>query len=76
MKKKKLDCKIIRINPDAAGFNIYRLTNQIRMPIKQSTKKWIIDNLFKRPLGLEFKSNHSVKSKCLKWIVKNVLSTI
>ena len=74
--KKKLDCKIIRINPDAADFNIYRLINQIRMPIKQSTKKSIIDNLLKRPLGLEFKSNHSVKSKCLKWIVKDVLSLI
>ena len=68
--KKKLDFKIIRINPDAADFNIYRLINQ------QSTKKSIIDNLLKRPLGLEFKSNHSVKSKCLKWIVKDVLSLI
>ena len=40
------------------------------------SKKSLIDNLLKRPLGLEFKSNHSIKSKCLKWIVKNVLSTI
>ena len=40
------------------------------------SKKSLIDNLLKRPLGLEFKSNHSIKSKCLKWIVKNVLSPI
>ena len=25
-------------------------------------------------LGLEFKSKHSIKSKCLKWIVKKILS--
>ena len=76
MIEKKLGCKIIRINPDAEDFNIYRLINQIRMHIKQSTKKSLIDNLSKRLLGLEFKSNHSIKSKCLKWIVKNVLPTI
>ena len=46
------------------------------MHIKQSTKKSLIDNLSKRLLGLEFKSNHSIKSKCLKWIVKNILPTI
>ena len=54
MIEKKLGCKIIRINPDSADFNIYRLINQIHMHIKQST------------------TNHSIKSKCLKWIVKNV----
>ena len=43
------------------------------MHIKQSTKKSLIDNLSKRLLGLEFKSNHS---KCLKWIAKNLLPTI
>ena len=76
MIEKKLGCKIIRINPDAADFSIYRLINQISMHIKQSTKKSLIDNFSKRLLGLEFKSNHSIKSKCLKWIVKNVLPTI
>ena len=76
MIEKKLGCKIIRINPDAADFSIYRLINQISMHIKQSTKKSLIDNFSKRLLGSEFKSNHSIKSKCLKWIVKNVLPTI
>ena len=65
IEKKKLDCKIIRINPVAADFNIYRQINQIQKHIKQSN-----NNLSKRLLGLEFKSNHSIKSKCLQWIVK------
>ena len=30
----------------------------------------LIDDLWKRLLRLEFKSNHSIKTKCLKWIVK------
>ena len=38
--------------------------------IKKSTKKSLTDDLSKRLLESEFKSNHSIKSKCLKWIVK------
>ena len=72
---------IIRTNLDAADFDINRLINQIYKHIaesikkqtKVSTKKSLIDDLSKRLLELEFKSNHSIKSKCLKWIVKNVL---
>ena len=70
MIKKKLDCKIMRINPDGADVNIYRLINQVRMHIKQSTKKSLIDDASKRLFGLEFISNHTIKSKYLKWIVK------
>ena len=62
---------IIRTNPDAADFDKNRLINQIYTHIK-STKKSLIDDLSKRLLELEFKSNHSIKSKCLKWIVKNI----
>ena len=36
-------------------------------------KESLIDNLSKKLLELEFKSDHSVKSKCLKWIVKKAL---
>ena len=57
-----------------------RLINQIYMHVikltkKQtnaSTKKSLIDDLSKL-LELEFKSNHSIKLKCLKWIVKKIL---
>ena len=63
---------IIRTNPDASDFDMNRLINQIYTHIK-STKKSLIDDPSKRLLQLEFKSNHSIKLKCLKWIVKNVL---
>ena len=71
---------IIRTNPDDAYFDMNKLINEIHMQIikstketKVSTKKSLIDDLSKRLLKLEFKSNHSIKSKCLKWIVKNIL---
>ena len=40
---------------------------------EKSTKKSLIDDLSKRLLELEYKSNHSIKSKCLKWILKKIL---
>ena len=61
---------VIRTNPDAADFNINRLINQIYMHVIKSTRKSLIYDLSKRFLKLQFKSNHSIKSKCLKWIVK------
>ena len=64
---------IIRTNPDAADFDMNRLINQIYTRIIKSTKKSLIDHLLKRLLALEVKSNHSIKSKCLRWIVKNIL---
>ena len=64
---------IIRINPDDADFNTNRLINQIYTHIVKSTKKSLTDDLSKRLLELQFKSNHSVKPKCLKWIVKTFL---
>ena len=72
---------IIRTNPDATDFDMNRLINQIYTHIiestkrqtKVSTKKSLIDDLWKRLLELEFKVNHSMKSKCLKWIAENIL---
>ena len=69
---------IIRTNPDAADFDMNRLIDRIYKHIiestknqtKVSTKKSLIDDLPKRLLQLEFKSNYSIKSKCLKWVVK------
>ena len=63
----------IRINPDEKKFNIFKEINKIHRHIKKLTKKSLIDDLSKRLLELEFNSNHSIKSKCLKWIVKKVL---
>ena len=70
--EKELDCVFIRINPDETSFNIFREINKIHRHIKKSTKNFLIDDLSKRLLELEFKSNHSIKSKCLKWIIKNI----
>ena len=80
----KLGHHFIRINPDKIDFNDYeefgRLSAYIAESIKKqsekSTKKSLSDDLSKRLLELEFKSNHSVKTKCLKWIVKKILPTI
>ena len=63
----------IRINPDEENVNIFKEINKMHRHIKKSTKKSLIDNLSKRLLELEFKSNHSIKSKSLKWIVKKIL---
>ena len=72
---------IVRTNPDAADVDMNRLIKQIYKHIIKSTKKQtkvltknsLIDDLSKRLLELEFKSNYSIKSRCLKWVVKNIL---
>ena len=79
--ERELNCVFIRINPDAADFNICKEINKIHRHINQSTiqqteqktKESLIDNLSKGLLELEFKQNNSIKSKCLKWIVKKTL---
>ena len=77
---KKLDYHLIRINPDKIDFNGYeefgRVSAYIAESIKKQTRNSLIDDLSKRLPELEFKSNHSIKSKCLKWIVKKILPTI
>ena len=71
--EKELGCVFIRINPDEKDFNIFKEINKIHRHIKKSTKKFLIDKISKRMLKLEFKSNHSVITKALKIVVKNVL---
>ena len=39
----------------------------------RKNKESLIDKISKRLLGLEFEKHNSVKSKCLKWIVKKIL---
>ena len=71
----------IRTNPNAADLDMDRLINQIYTHIIKSTKKQtkvltkklLIDDFSKTLLELKFKSNHPIKSKCLKWMVKNIL---
>ena len=68
--EKELDCVFSRISSDEKNFNIFKEINEIHRHIKKATKKSFVDDLSKRLLELEFKSNHSIKSKCLKWIAK------
>ena len=63
--KEYLDCKFIRINPDEKNFDIYdgfKKTLTFINELKQrQTKNFLIDDLTKRLLELELKSNHSIK---------------
>ena len=63
----------IKIDPDGKNFSVFKEINKIHRHVKKSTKKSLINDLSKRLLELEFKSNQSIKSKCLKWIVKKIL---
>ena len=47
-----------------------KIHRHIKKTTEKSTKTSLIDNFSKRLLELEFKANHAIKSKCLKWIVK------
>ena len=64
MLEKEIDCLFIRINPDGKNFNIFKKINKIHRHIIKSTKKSLIDDLSKRVIEVQFKSNHPMKSKC------------
>ena len=76
--ERELNCVFIRINPDAADFNICKEINKIHRHInqltkqqtKQKTKESLIDNLSKKLLELEFKHHNQ---NGLKWILENIL---
>ena len=50
----ELNCVFIRIDPDAADFNIFREINKIHRHIKKSSKKSLIGKISERLLELEF----------------------
>ena len=50
MIEEKIGCKVIRIDTDAPDFYINKVINLIFMYIKQSTKKFLTDDLSKRIL--------------------------
>ena len=74
--EKELNCVFIIINPDAVDFNIFKEIKKIHRHIKKSSKKSLIGKISERLLELEFVHNHSIKSKCLKWIVRKILPTL
>ena len=70
--EKELDCKFIRINPAKENFNIFNEINRIYQHIVKSKEKNLLENISNRLLNLEFKKNNSIKTKCLRWIVKKI----
>ena len=74
--ERQLNCVFIRINPDEKDFNIFKPINEIYRHIKKSSKKSLVVKISKTLLELEFKSELSIKSKCLKWVVKKILLTL
>ena len=71
--ERELNCIFIRINPNAVDFNIFKEINKIHRHII-SSKESLIDKISKKMLKLEFVHNHSIKSRCLKWIVRKILT--
>ena len=66
-------CKFNRINLDAENYDIFVEIGKMQNQVIESTKKSLIDDLSKRLLELEFKQHNAIKSKCLKWVAKNIL---
>ena len=74
--EKERGCEFIRINPDEENFNTFKAINKTHIHIKNPTRKSLIDKTSKRLSELEFKLNHSIKSKCLKFHVKKLLPSL
>ena len=81
--EEELHCTFIRFNTnDAPNFKLNKAINEIYRQIKQSvkketeesTKKSQIDNLSRELLKFKFKQHNAIKSKCLKWIVKKIIT--
>ena len=70
--ERELNCKFIRINPSRENFNINNGISRIHNCIVKAREKFLLEKTSNRLLSLEFKSDHSIKRKCLKWIVKKV----
>ena len=56
--ERELNCAFVRINPDAADFNIFREINKIHRHKKIPSKKSLLGKISERLLELEFVSDH------------------
>ena len=78
--KNELNCKFVRIIPAKENFNIFdeicRIHHHIVKSSEKLNKKSLIEKNSLRFLELEFKSNNSIKIKCLKWVVKKIFPKI
>ena len=75
---RELGCEFIRINPAKENFNVFIEIGKMQNYIVKSTQKLTeespkkSDELSNKSLRLEFKSNNSMKRKCLKYVVKHI----
>ena len=78
--EKEIVFELIRVNADEKDFNISNVKNEIfryiNESIKKSTKKALIDQFSNKLLRLKFKSNNSIKTRCLKYVVKKALPNL
>ena len=82
--EKEFDCEFIRINPAKKKFDVFveigRIQNFIveanKKRTEESIKKSLINELSDMLLRLEFKSNNSIKTKCLKYVFKKILPNL
>ena len=74
--EQELGCKCSRIDPDEEEFDTFKVVNEIFRHIKQSTKRTLIYRISMRLLGLEFKSNNTIKSKARKYFVKKNIAQL
>ena len=73
--EKKLNCELIRINPAKEKIDVFveidrtqnYIIKSIKRMTKKSTKKSVVDEISNKLLRLEFKPNNSIKTKCLKY---------
>ena len=72
--------KFIRIDPSTENFDIVdefsKIKDYLFKSTNKETKKETIDEISDRLLNLEFRSNNSMKTKLLRWVVKKILPKI
>ena len=83
-----MGCRFIRIDPSRENFDIADAFSRIKdyllkstnkatkKKTKKGTKKETIDEISDKLLNLEFKSNNTIKTKLLRWVVKKILPKI
>ena len=72
--EERLGCEFIKINPDKENSYIIKAINEIFGHIKQLPKETLVNKiLFKKLLGIEFKSDNDIKSKTINFIANKIL---
>ena len=61
------------IQPKKILIFLSKVTKSTKKLTEESTNRSLIDDLSKRLLGLDFRSNNSIKTKCLKYVIKKIL---